>query len=103
VQIVDERIERYALEHSSAQPPAMAALEADARSSLPLPEMLCGPVVGRPLELLVHGVQAKLVLEHQRGQSARAIASFNETVARDPRLSAAMLSVRDGITLIRRR
>lgn len=211
MQIVDARIERYALEHSSAQPPAMAALEADARSALPFPEMLSGPVVGRLLELLVHAVQAKLVLEigtyagystlamaaglppegriltceispayaefakariassahaerielrlgpaletiselsgpfdfvfidadksgyegylqavidklsphgliaadntlyggevleEQRGQSARAIAAFNDTVARDPRLSAAMLSVRDGITLIRRR
>ncbi|MGH2831889.1 MAG: O-methyltransferase [Solirubrobacteraceae bacterium] len=211
MQIVDERIERYALEHSSAQPPAMVALEVQARAALPLPQMLSGPLVGRLLELLVHSVQAKLVLEigtyagystlamaaglppqgriltceispeHARfaqtqfdqsphreriellqgpalesirglpgpfdfvfidaeksgyqdylqavidklsphgliaadntlfsgevlgenqGDSARAIAAFNEQVAHDDRLSAVMLSVRDGITLIRRR
>jgi caffeoyl-CoA O-methyltransferase len=63
MQIVDGRIERYALEHTSAQPAVLNQLEADARSDLPFPQMLSGPVVGRLLELLVHAVQAKLVLE----------------------------------------
>lgn len=35
-------------------------------------------------------------------QSTRALAAFNEHVARDPRVVCAMLTVRDGITLIRR-
>ena len=33
----------------------------------------------------------------------RAIAEFNEHIARDPRVSAVMLTIRDGVTLIRRR
>lgn len=210
MQIVDERIERYALEHSSAQPPAMVTLLEQARSALPSPQMLSGPVVGRLLELLVASVQAKVVLEigtyagystlamaaglpadgriitceisseyaqfaqaqfdaspyreriqllagpalqsiqalpgpfdfvfidaekagyqdylqavidklsphgliaadntlysgevlgENPGESAQAMAAFNERVASDDRLSAVMLSVRDGITLIRR-
>jgi caffeoyl-CoA O-methyltransferase len=34
---------------------------------------------------------------------ARAIVAFNEHVAQDERVTAVMLTVRDGITLIRRR
>ena len=37
------------------------------------------------------------------GESAQAIAAFNDRVAADERITCVMLSVRDGITLIRRR
>jgi caffeoyl-CoA O-methyltransferase len=210
LQMVSEEIERYALEHTTSQPEQMSALHERASQTLAFPQMLSGPLVGRLLELLVHSVQAKLVLEigtyagystlamaaglpadgrivtceldpahaefasgeiaasphserielivgpaletiskldgrfdfvfidaektgygayyeavidrlsphgliaadntlyggealQPKGDSARAIAAFNERVAADPRASAVMLTVRDGITLIRRR
>ena len=61
--LVSEEIERYALEHSSAQTAAMAELQREALASLPSPQMLSGPVEGRLLELLVYVTRAKTVLE----------------------------------------
>ncbi len=77
MQLVDPVVERYALEHTTAQGEAMAALEAQAREQLPNPQMLSGPVVGRLLELLVHALQAQLVLEigTYAGHSALAMAA----------------------------
>jgi caffeoyl-CoA O-methyltransferase len=63
MQLVDERVELYALEHSTPQPPRLAQLESSARAELQYPQMLSGPIVGRLLELLVHATQAKTVLE----------------------------------------
>jgi caffeoyl-CoA O-methyltransferase len=76
MEMVHAEIERYALEHTSAQGERLDALEAEARAKLPNPQMLSGPVVGRLLELLVHGVQARLVLEigTYAGYSALAMA-----------------------------
>lgn len=77
MELIDDRVERYALEHSSAQPQQLALLEEEARGSLANPQMLSGPVVGRLLELLVHAVQAQLVLEigTYAGYSALAMAA----------------------------
>ena len=36
-------------------------------------------------------------------ESARALAAFNDMVVRDERVTCVMLTVRDGVTLIRRR
>ena len=38
-----------------------------------------------------------------RSDSARALAAFNDMVVADPRVTCVMLTVRDGVTLIRRR
>jgi caffeoyl-CoA O-methyltransferase len=43
------------------------------------------------------------VLEPDDSESTRAIVEFNEHVRADPRVISVMLSVRDGVTLIRRR
>ena len=61
--IVPESIERYAEEHTTPPDPLLAELAAETRATLPLPEMLAGPVQGRFLELLVHAVGAQRVLE----------------------------------------
>jgi caffeoyl-CoA O-methyltransferase len=63
VELVDPAVERYALEHTTPDDAAMAALLEEARRELPYPSMLSGPVVGRLLETLVAAVRARLVLE----------------------------------------
>ncbi len=55
--------EGYAAAHTSPPTPELAALVADTHANLESPQMLSGAVEGRMLELLVHGVQAQLVLE----------------------------------------
>ncbi|GAC1435756.1 MAG: O-methyltransferase [Solirubrobacteraceae bacterium] len=61
--IADPAAESYAAAHTSAPERAMATLIADTHGSLASPGMLSGPVEGRLLELLVHGMQARRVLE----------------------------------------
>jgi predicted O-methyltransferase YrrM len=63
VDIVDPRIEAYAEEHTTAPTELLAELAAETRAELADPEMLSGDVVGRLLELLVHGLGARRVLE----------------------------------------
>lgn len=77
MELVDDRIERYALEHTTAPSEQLAQLESEARQTLANPQMLSGPVVGRLLEILVHCVQAELVLEigTYAGYSALAMAA----------------------------
>ena len=61
--IVDERVEDYAAEHTTQPEPLLAALADETRATLQAPQMLTGTIEGRLLELLVHGLQAKRVLE----------------------------------------
>jgi caffeoyl-CoA O-methyltransferase len=77
VELVDPGVERYASEHTTAQPPALQALLTEATDALPNPQMLSGPTVGRLLETLVFATQAKLVLEigTYAGYSALAMAA----------------------------
>lgn len=63
VDIVDPRIEAYAEEHTTAPTELLAELAAETRAELADSQMLSGGVVGRLLELLVHGVGARRVLE----------------------------------------
>jgi caffeoyl-CoA O-methyltransferase len=60
---VDEPVERYALEHTTAPTAGMAELQRDAEQSLSSPQMLSGLVEGRLLELLVWSTRARSVLE----------------------------------------
>ena len=61
--IVPEKIERYAEEHTSAPSELLERLADETRSTLQAPQMLTGRVEGRLLELLVFGLQARRVLE----------------------------------------
>jgi caffeoyl-CoA O-methyltransferase len=61
--IVDERIEEYAERHTTPPDPLLAELAEETRATVSVPQMLTGSVEGRLLELLVHGVGAKRVLE----------------------------------------
>jgi caffeoyl-CoA O-methyltransferase len=61
--IVPEQIDRYAEEHTTPPTELLAALAAETRATLRLPQMLTGTVEGRLLELLVWTSGARRVLE----------------------------------------
>jgi caffeoyl-CoA O-methyltransferase len=61
--IADLAVERYATTHTTQLPPEFAAIAEQTERTLGLAEMLSGPIVGRLLEILVHAVRAKQVLE----------------------------------------
>ena len=60
---VEPEIEAYAAEHTTQPEPLLAQLAEETRASLQSPQMLTGTIEGRFLELLVHGLAAKRVLE----------------------------------------
>jgi len=74
--VISDELEDYADAVTSPWREQLQALEAKARSELPYPMMISGPVVGRLLEMLVFIVQPKLVLElgTYAGTSALAMA-----------------------------
>ena len=61
--IVPEEIEDYAAAHTTPPEALLAELAEETRATLRSPQMLTGTIEGRLLELLVHGLQAKRVLE----------------------------------------
>jgi caffeoyl-CoA O-methyltransferase len=61
--VAEPPAERYAAAHSTPPPADLVALQEDTIAQLASPQMLSGPVEGRLLELLVHAVQARVVLE----------------------------------------
>jgi caffeoyl-CoA O-methyltransferase len=61
--IVPEEIEAYAAAHTTPPEELLAELAVETKATLRSPQMLTGPIEGRLLELLVHGVKAKRVLE----------------------------------------
>ena len=61
--IADPRLEEYAAARTTQPEPLLAELADETRATLELPQMLTGTIEGRFLELLVHGLQAKRVLE----------------------------------------
>ena len=75
--IVPEDIERYAEEHTTPADPLLAELEAETKATLPIPEMLAGPLQGRFLEFLVYSLRPERVLEigTYSGYSALAMAA----------------------------
>ena len=60
---VEPEIEAYAAAHTTQPEPLLAELAEETRASLRSPQMLTGTIEGRFLELLVHGLAAKRVLE----------------------------------------
>ena len=61
--IVNEDVERYALEHSTADPELFRRLEEETRATMTAPQMMVGPLEGQFLGWLVRLSRAKRVLE----------------------------------------
>ena len=61
--IVPEEIETYAEAHTTPPTPLLAELAEETKATLDSPQMLTGPIEGRFLELLVHALAPKRVLE----------------------------------------
>jgi caffeoyl-CoA O-methyltransferase len=61
--IVEEKLEEYAERHSTPPDPLLAELAKETRATMRAPQMLTGAIEGRFLELLVHGLGARRVLE----------------------------------------
>ena len=61
--IVDPRVEQYAVELSTPHEPLLAELDEATRSEIGSGQMLTGPLAGRLLELLVWSSQPQRVLE----------------------------------------
>ena len=61
--IVDEPVEEYAAQHTTAPDALLAELAAETRATMATPQMLTGSIEGRLLELLVAGTGARRVLE----------------------------------------
>lgn len=61
--IVPRDIEAYAEAHTTPPEPLLAELAAETHATLDRPQMLAGVVQGRFLELLVHAIGARRVLE----------------------------------------
>jgi caffeoyl-CoA O-methyltransferase len=61
--VADAAIERYAQAHTTPLPAELVAVAAETAEILGSPQMLSGPVVGRLLDILVHALGARLVLE----------------------------------------
>src|SRR5436190_425403 len=123
--IVPEPIERYAEEHTSAPEPLLAELAKETRETLESIERLEGEFdfvfIDADKVNYVNYYEAVLPRLTERGfiaadntlwsgrvldegsdeEGTRAIRAFNEHVKSDPRVTSVMLTVRDGITLIR--
>lgn len=63
MEIAHPQLEEYAEEHTTPPEPLLASLASETRDTLRLPQMLTGTIEGRLLELLVHGLAARRVLE----------------------------------------
>ena len=61
--VAESAAEEYAAAHTTPPTPDLQRLIEDTQATLSSPQMLSGPVEGRLLELLVHAVRARLVLE----------------------------------------
>jgi caffeoyl-CoA O-methyltransferase len=61
--VIDEQIEAYAEAHTTPPPKLLQELAAETRATMRLPQMLTGTIEGRLLELLVHALGARRVLE----------------------------------------
>jgi caffeoyl-CoA O-methyltransferase len=61
--IVDPKVGAYAEAHATPPDPLLARLAEETRATLRMPGMLTGTIEGRFLELLVHGLGARRVLE----------------------------------------
>src|SRR6478752_7712809 len=63
IEIVDPRIEQYAVEHTTPEPPWFATLAEETRAGTRAPTMMVGTLEGRFLAALVAMQRPRLVLE----------------------------------------
>jgi caffeoyl-CoA O-methyltransferase len=63
MEIADPKLEEYAEQHTTPPEPLLQRLAEETRATLECPQMLTGTIEGRFLELLVHGLAARRVLE----------------------------------------
>jgi caffeoyl-CoA O-methyltransferase len=63
VDIADPKLEAYAEQHTTPPDPLLRQLAEETHATLESPQMLTGTIEGRFLELLVHGLRARRVLE----------------------------------------
>jgi caffeoyl-CoA O-methyltransferase len=63
IEIVDPRVEQYAVEHTTPEPPWFAALAEETRASTSAPGMMVGTLEGRFLTALVAMLRPRSVLE----------------------------------------
>lgn len=63
MEIAEPKVEEYAEQHTTRPEPLLQRLAAETHETLRLPQMLTGTIEGRLLELLVHGLAARRVLE----------------------------------------
>ena len=63
IEIVDPRVEQYAAEHTTPEPPWFAALAEETRASTSAPGMMVGTLEGRFLTALVAMLRPRSVLE----------------------------------------
>jgi caffeoyl-CoA O-methyltransferase len=63
MEIADPTVEEYAEQHTTPPEPLLRELSDETHATLESPQMLTGTVEGRFLELLVHGLAARRVLE----------------------------------------
>lgn len=61
--IASEEVERYAEAHTTPPPDLLQELAEETRATLPMPQMLTGPVEGRLLQTLVWAIRPRRVLE----------------------------------------
>jgi caffeoyl-CoA O-methyltransferase len=61
--IVDDALQAYAEDHTTAPEPLLAELAAETHATMTVPQMLTGTIEGRFLELLVFASGARRVLE----------------------------------------
>jgi caffeoyl-CoA O-methyltransferase len=61
--IIDPELEAYAEAHTAPETEALRALAEETRRSFELPEMMVGPLEGQFLQMLVHALRPRLVLE----------------------------------------
>lgn len=61
--IINEEIERYAFEHTRAEPGELRELSEKTHRTMEMPQMLTGRLEGRLLKLLVELVRPRVVLE----------------------------------------
>jgi predicted O-methyltransferase YrrM len=63
IEITDPRVEQYAVEHTTPEPPWFAALAEETRAGTRAPTMMVGTLEGRFLAAVVAMVRPRLVLE----------------------------------------
>jgi caffeoyl-CoA O-methyltransferase len=91
IEIVDPRVEQYAVEHTTPEPPRFATLAEETRSATKAPTMMVGTLEGRLLAALVAMLRPRSVLEIGTFTGYSAL-SMAETLPADGRIVSCDIS-----------